>query len=388
MVILMIYPVLDNIIIIMLTVTGLINSKYPELFIIAAGLLMIITTYKSFHEEKDKILSAIEIFLMVSYSLLSGRIWGFLIFFLLKEAKVYIRLIMGISMHIIAILAVYQNKSVAICILDLILLIIAFLALIFIYSMIDFAEKRKINDNDRITASNISELHEKRLNQQLIIQNFVVEENARLIERENISRNIHNSAGHSITAAIMTLDAADMLYDIKPDEARKKMNDANKRIRESLESIRRAVRILDEDNVELAAGDLKSELDMIINEFMMDTGIMVNRNYSGLMDIIKIPYNHAVFLTGFLKEMLTNGVKHGNANEFVVILLGDSAHVRLEISDNGHSDFDMFNSKQRIENGFGIKKIISYAEKCGGKTTIENDNGFRMMVELPIVFGE
>lgn len=346
---------------------------------------MIVTTYKSFREENDKILSAIEIFLMAAYSILSGGIWGILVFFFLKESKVYIRAIIGISMYIIRTFTVCQNKSFAICILDIMLLIIGFLALIFIYSMIDRAEKRKISDSDRIMASNISEMHEKRLNEQLVIQNFMVEENARLIERENISRNIHNSVGHSITAAIMTLDAADMLYDVKPDEARKKMNDANKRIRGSLESIRRAVRVLDEDNAELAAGDLKSELDMIINEFIMDTSILVSRNYSGLMDSIKIPHNHAVFLTGVLKEMLTNGVKHGNANEFVVILLGDSAHVRLEVSDNGHSDFDMSNSKQRIENGFGIKKIISYVEKCGGKTRFENASGFRAMVELPVV---
>lgn len=385
MVIPMIYPVLDNTIIIILTVIGLLNSKYPEFFIMVAGVLMIVTTYKSFHEENDKILSAMEIFLMATYSILSGGIWGFLVFFFLKESKAYIRAIIGISMYIIRTFTVCQNKSFAICILDIILLIFGFLALIFIYSMIDRAEKRKISDSDRIMASNISEMHEKRLNEQLIIQNFMVEENARLIERENISRNIHNSVGHSITAAIMTLDAADMLYDVKPDEARKKMNDANKRIRESLESIRRAVRVLDEDNAELAAGDLKSELDMIINEFIMDTSILISRNYSGLMDSIKIPHNHAVFLTGVLKEMLTNGVKHGNANEFVVILLGDSAHVRLEVSDNGHSDFDMSNSKQRIENGFGIKKIISYVEKCGGKTRFENASGFRAMVELPVV---
>lgn len=70
-----------------------------------------------------------------------------------------------------------------------------------------------------------------------------------VVERENISRNIHNSVGHSITAAIMTLDAADMLYDVNPYEARKRMNDANNRIRVSLESIRRALRVLDDEKL-------------------------------------------------------------------------------------------------------------------------------------------
>lgn len=382
----MINTVLDNAILIILTAIGLLNSNSPEFFIIVAGVLMIMTTYESFSEKKNKIMIVADLFLMAVYSILSGGISGFLVFFFLKEAKTYIRVTIGTMWYIVVTLMTCQNISIAKCIVAVIVLILAFLFLLFIYSTIEFLEKRKMNEIERITASNVSEMHEKRLNEQLKIQNFMIENNARLVEREHISRNIHNSVGHSITAAIMTLDAADMLYDVKPDEARKKMNDANNRIRGSLESIRRAVRVLDEDNRELAADDLKSQLDMIINEFVMDTSILVNRNYSGLMDTIKIPHNHVIFLTGVLQEMFTNGVKHGNANEFVVILLGDSAHVRLDISDNGQSDFDMSNSSQRIEDGFGIKKIISYVEKCGGKTKFENDNGFRTMVELPIVF--
>ncbi|MDE6567524.1 MAG: hypothetical protein K2K70_07310 [Lachnospiraceae bacterium] len=249
-------------------------------------------------------------------------------------------------------------------------------------------EKRKASENEKLTASNISEMHEKRLNERLVMQNFLAEKNARLVERENISRNIHNSVGHSITAAIMTLDAADVLYDVRPEEARKRMNDANERIRGSLESIRRAVRVLDEDSTEILSGDLKCEMENIINEFVMDTSIRVEQDFSQLMDDIRIPHDHAVFLTGALQEMLTNGVRHGKASEFVVILFGDTAHIRIEVSDNGQSDFDSRNSESRIEKGFGIRKIISYVEKCGGKTVFVNNNGFKGMIELPIVFAE
>ncbi len=250
-------------------------------------------------------------------------------------------------------------------------------------------EQKKLGERERIVASNISELHEKQLNEQLMMQKLVDERNARLMERETISRNIHNSVGHSITAAILTtLDAADMLYDVKPEEARKKMNDANHRIRESLESIRTAVRVLDEDNKMLPAKDLKSELDMIASEFVMDTDFQVHQNYSDIADDINIPHDYAVFLTGVLQEILTNGVKHGNANAFIVILSGDSAHVRLKISDNGNSDFSTTNWEQRIEQGFGLKKIMSYVESCGGKAEFINENGFQSMVELPIVVEE
>lgn len=384
----MLRTILDNAILIILTSIGLPNSEFPDIFIIAAGLMMVITTYESFHEQVDeednKIISVIKIVLMAAYAMLSGGFSGFLIFFFFKEVKPYIRIMIGILMYVFSAAVIYREISVAICIVMVIVLITAFILLMSIYKIIDCMENRKMSDNARITASNVSEMHEKRLNEQLTIQNYLAERNARLLEREDISRNIHNNVGHSITAAIMTLDAADMLYDIELDEARKKMNDANNRMRGSLEAIRRAVRVLDDRELELTAGDLTSELDMIINEFMLDTGILIKQDYCGITATVKIPHHHVEFLTGVLRESLTNGVKHGNADEFAVVLMGDSAHVRLNISDNGHSDFNIMNSRQRIENGFGLKKIISYAEKCGGKAKFENENGFKTAVELPV----
>lgn len=384
----MVYTILDNIIIIILTFISLFTSKSMELLIITAGLLMVLITFESFQDDWNIVFSVLEFILMTLFALLSGGFAGFIVFSLFKAVKEYIRLILGVCLFVFTALIIYKNMSFAMCIVKTLLLIAAFLCIMLMKYMMEDIEKRKKRENEKLTASNVSELHEKRLNEQLVMQNYLAEKNARLIERENISRNIHNSVGHSITAAIMTLDAADVLYDERPEEARKRMNDANNRIRGSLESIRRAVRVLDEESGEILSGDLKSEMENVINEFVMDTDIRVDQNFSQLMDDIKIPHDHAVFLTGALQELLTNGVKHGSAGEFVVILLGDTAHIRLEVSDNGHSDFDWLNSKSRIEKGFGIRKLISYVEKCGGKASFKNDNGFKGMIELPIVFAE
>ena len=325
----MTYTILDNTIILILTLINLFASKAPELFIVSAALLMVFITYESFVEDKSRTLLALEVVLMMVFAVLSGGFAGFVIFSLLKAVRKYIRLILGVCMFEFAAFIVYKNVAFAVCIVQTLFLAAAFIFVMLLYELLERIEKKKKWEDEKLTASNISEMHEKRLNERLVMQNFLAEKNARLVERENISRNIHNSVGHSITAAIMTLDAADMLYDVRPEEARKRMNDANARIRGSLESIRRAVRVLDKDSTELLAGDLKCEMENIINEFEMDTNIRVAQDFSQLMDDIRIPYDHAVFLTGALQEMLSNGVKHGNATEFVVILFGDTAHVRL-----------------------------------------------------------
>lgn len=381
----MIYTILDNSVILLLTILGLFYCQSPVALIIVAAALMTITTYNSFCEEKTKIVTVFQIIAMTIFAVLTGNFTGFLVFVLIKNVKEYIRIMMGCMLYIFSFPVMSANQSAAICILQTMFLVVLSLLIIGVYRTIRWGEKRKENETLRVVQANISELHEKRLNEQLVLQKLSDEKNARLLERENISRNIHNSVGHSITAAIMTLDAADMLYDVKPEEARKKMNDANSRIRGSLESIRRAVRVLDEENKLLSAKDLKEELKRIATEFVMDTSMEVFQNFGDISDDIQISDEHVLFLTGVLQESLTNGVKHGNANEFVVYLVGDSAHIRLEISDNGCSDFAESNKHTKIENGFGLKKIASYAKKNGGKALFSNDNGFKTIVELPIL---
>lgn len=381
----MIYTIIDNIIIIILTVLGLFRCRYPAVLIIIAALCMIKITYQSFNEDIPVLIKISDIIILPAFALISGNFSGFQVFFLKKDLKIYVRTLIGIVMFNIYYLVINHADSVAKCILFTLILLGIYTLLELLYRIIEWVEKKKVSENHRLVQSNISELHEKRLNEQLILQKIADERNAILLERENISRNIHNSVGHSITAAIMTLDAADMLYDVKPEEARKKMNDANNRIRGSLESIRRAVRVLDEDNIVLTSKDLKAELAEIARGFVMDTNIEIFQNYKQIGDDILIPNDHVVFLTGVLQESLTNGVRHGNAGEFTVVLSGDTAHIKIEITDNGKSNFKESNKNSRIEHGFGLKKILSYVDKNGGKAIFKNDDGFKTMVELPIL---
>ena len=247
--------------------------------------------------------------------------------------------------------------------------------------------EKEAQSREQMRRMSISEMREKKLNRELAKANYLADKNARLTERENISRNIHNSVGHSITAAIMTLDAADMLYDTKPEEARKRMNDANERIRGSLESIRRAVRTLDDECASVPVSDLMDGLDSILDEFLMDTEIRADRVYEDFPEGMELPHEYVEFLTGVLQECLTNGLKHGNADFFLVKLSGDSAHVQLMVKDNGKSDYGVENEELRLKQGFGLKKVRAFAERCGGRAEFENREGFRTLVELPVVEG-
>ena len=410
----MVFGIINNFIVMILAVLALFFSKYPAVCLVLAGALMVVLTYSTFFvddelsetdsdseegaaggirahifAERGRFTTAevLKLLLAGGFSVLSGSFAGFFVFAVFDIFRpwfaAYIAMMLFFIANLLGLVGVgHSGREVAMMIVLGSIIYFSVMIVLILKGLVRRQQRRAALERQRIQNSNLNEMHEKRLNRELTKQNYLADKNARLVERENISRNIHNSVGHSITAAIMTLDAADMLYDVKPDEARKRMNDANERIRGSLESIRRAVRTLDDEAETMPVSDLKAAMDGIIDDFVMDTERHVDRIYD--VPDIQIPREHAEFLTGVLEELLTNGVKHGGATKFVVILTGDSAHIKLEVKDNGRSDFGEANSKARIEKGFGVKKIVSYAERCGGKTGFVNDEGFRAFVELPV----
>lgn len=410
----MVFGIINNFIVMILAVLALFFSKYPAVCLVLAGALMVVLTYSTFFvddelsetdsdseevaaggirahifAERGSFTTAevLKLLLAGGFSVLSGSFAVFFVFAVFDIFRswfaAYIAMMLFFIANLLGLVGVgHSGREVAMMIVLGSIIYFSVMIVLILKGLVRRQQRRAALERQRIQNSNLNEMHEKRLNRELTKQNYLADKNARLVERENISRNIHNSVGHSITAAIMTLDAADMLYDVKPDEARKRMNDANERIRGSLESIRRAVRTLDDEAGTMPVSDLKAAMDGIIDDFVMDTERHVDRIYD--VPDIQIPREHAEFLTGVLEELLTNGVKHGGATKFVVILTGDSAHIKLEVKDNGRSDFGEANSKARIEKGFGVKKIVSYAERCGGKTGFVNDEGFRAFVELPV----
>ena len=235
-----------------------------------------------------------------------------------------------------------------------------------------------------VRSAAVNELYEKKLNQELRMKNFLAERNARLEERENISRNIHNSVGHTITAAVMTLDAAEMLADVDTEKAKERMVTARERMKEGLSAIRLAVRVLDKESQGVQLQDFIGELSTVTENFMMDTELVVKTDVDVMPELRSLPKEHTEFLTGAVQELLINGVKHGGASRFLLSLRGDSAHLQVSVRDNGRSDFSETNMVTRLREGFGLKKIVSYLKKCGGEARFTNENGFCAVLTVPL----
>lgn len=366
-----------------LTVLSVFASSSPYLCILFSGLLLITVSIRSLTEEPDRIVFAVQIGLSAAFVLFSGGVWSCLIFYECRIFKQRWPQIFLPAFVFCMLQVVGEIPLPWIIVWALILIGIAGGLYLAEGLVIGYLSARNKNDKS-VSISAVNEMYEKKLNQELMIKNYLTDKNARLEERETISRNIHNSVGHSITAAIMTLDAADLLFEKDPAQAREKLNAANRRIRSGLDTIRHAVRVLDEDNDYISVGDFLQELNDLTDGFVMDTTVQVDQDYADLPGTLQVPREHTEFLTGAVQELLTNGVRHGGADRFRIRLAGDSGHIFLVVQDNGSSSFSEENCEERIRNGFGLKKLIAYTKRCGGKAVFANRNGFRSEILLPL----
>lgn len=375
----------SGILLMLLTLISMFTSHNPYLSVMQAGILMIIFAIESIDDEYENRRLIIQFVFSAFFVLLSDNVFSYIIFFLCKKSLVKTLNIFYPSAMFVLLQVFIRDMIMA----EIIVYSIALICISCLICLIQKLSAGYMEEKDKVirmvSVTAVRELYEKKINHQLVIKNYLAERNLRLEERENISRSIHNSVGHSITAAIMTLEAADTLLDVKPERAREKLNTANERIKESLSSIRHAVRVLDSDKKSVAMEDFIREIQAVTDSFMADTNIKIRGDYDNTDKEIKIPQEYGEFLTGAVLEFLTNGVRHGGADVFTVALTTDSRHIKISVSDNGKSNFSGENQKILIENGFGLKKITAYAEKCGGRTEFSRSKGFRAVVILPVM---
>lgn len=348
--------------------------------VLCACILLVLATFIGFVNDKKFVHGAIEIIAIAIWAAFTTVGFTYMVIPMARSDK---RLACALAPIATVVDGIVRGTQLSRIIINVAATIVFETIFMIIYVFAKKYSDIKLDGEMSLTRASINEMKANKANQELILSQNAAERNARMAEREEISRSIHNSVGHSITAAIMTLDAADMLYDAKPELAREKMQMANERMRGSLENIRSAVRVLDAEGGTVLSDDFKKSISIIVDEFVMDTPIKVHINDIDLPDNNEIPSEHTEFLTSTLRELLTNGRKHGNADEYIVIVSGDSRHVRLSVKDNGTSDYDESNAAIRIENGFGLKKTIAHVKKCGGSIKIDNENGFKVAIEIP-----
>lgn len=263
---------------------------------------------------------------------------------------------------------------------------ICVLVLLFcLQSVVQYFHQKNKKMQEVLKHAALNQLREENLRKELAITNQVLEKNTRMEERERISRDIHNVAGHTITAGLMALEAAQAVYEKeekKNDMVYDKMEIAHQRVKEGLGEIRKAVRLLEQED-DMTLDDCVDSIRILLERFEMDTGVRIRHNLHTVEQDIRIDMKLATFLRGSITELITNGVKHGGAGRFIVSYRNDANNISWTVIDNGTITARK-TFREYVENGFGLKKIYDEVQQYGGDFTIDDTDGFTVKFSLPL----
>lgn len=216
-------------------------------------------------------------------------------------------------------------------------------------------------------------------NELLSLEKETAELRGRIQERERISRDIHNSVGHTITAAIFALEAAKLQRPKDPAAAEEKTDMAIARMRESMDTIRDSVRMMDSSNI-MTVAELEKLLLLCCRQTEQDSSLRIEADFTGLQCAAEAPVSsdRIGFLYGMVQECVTNARKHGLAARIRFFAGIQDGTLTLKVWNDGKVPDAM-----PIE-GFGMRKLRQYAEKAGGSFRVVLGYGFAVHLELPM----
>ena len=253
-------------------------------------------------------------------------------------------------------------ETLSACLSEIVIIIVHFLVVNFTLNVYDSRQRLK---------KTVHELNES--NQKLKEAYDELAEVTVLQERQRIARDIHDTAGHSITTVIMQTEAAKLIVESDPAEAKRRIIAANLQAKNALEELRQSVHLL---AGETAEESLQTSFDRIIGESTDGTDVVIR---SDICDVV-CSSEKKRFLTNTLKEGIANGLRHGHATAFYVELREEDGKIYFLLSDNGVGA-DM----GTLQSGFGLNGMRRGAEAMGGGIVLSSlpGEGFEIRVELP-----
>jgi len=195
-------------------------------------------------------------------------------------------------------------------------------------------------------------------------------------ERTRLAREIHDTLAHTLTVAVVQIEACKKLLPFGREAADAELTKARELVRDGLNDIRRSVRALRPAGLENS-----SLLDAIANlsdEFSRGTKIRIDFEPDRNVDC-KLPPPVEVAVYRIVQESITNSLRHGAADSIAIRLTCSENTLTVTIADNGAG-------AGSIRKGFGLRGITERAEALRGTVefTSAPGQGFRTKVCIPL----
>ncbi|WP_163653941.1 sensor histidine kinase [Listeria sp. PSOL-1] len=193
---------------------------------------------------------------------------------------------------------------------------------------------------------------------------------AKMEERNQLTHQIHDELGHTLTGGLMQLEAAKAILTTDPKKAQELMQNAIQINAKGIEQIRQVLKNSKPKQESIAVDRLR----LILDKFEEDYQIRTLFHTSGNMDAVTQPMWY-VFIEN-LNEALTNVLRYSQATRVNVSVHVLNKIVRFEIKDNGKGAVD-------FDKHLGLIGMEERAAKLGGRVTFNTTIGFEILTLIP-----
>ncbi|WP_055666947.1 sensor histidine kinase [Desnuesiella massiliensis] len=361
----------------LLIIAGIIlkNENINSVMIIFIFIFIINNQLRFFSLEKNyqKIISfGIElIFITISYKWIGGYLIIYLILSAIDSNILFDRFMQSFFNIVIAFIGVYlsYNESLEFKFVTLGILGVIIAILYFIKDEND----KKLQAQELYDKLRISEEKLVKANRDLEVYASSIEELTLLRERNRISREIHDSVGHALSAIVIQLGAIERTLGKSPEVTKELTRELKKFAQNSLKDIRSAVREIKPKEFEEFEGILI--IEELINSFKKLTGMDVRLAFTKE----KWPLNsdQAFVIYRIIQEFLANSLRHGKATSIQIFMAFTEYKLVVTLKDNG------VGAKGLVE-GMGLKSMRERVTEIGGifEYNTKLEQGFLVKLEL------
>ncbi|PEW05537.1 histidine kinase [Bacillus cereus] len=216
-------------------------------------------------------------------------------------------------------------------------------------------------DMQRLTKS----LHE---NKEYIRQS---EYTFKLEERNRLSQEIHDKIGHSMTGALIQMEAAKRLMEIDKVKSAELLQNAIHISKDGIESIRVTLKNMKPPTEQIGIHRMK----LFIEEFAGKHDVNIPFVYKGNLDMIS-PIQWKVIGEN-VTEALTNAMKYADATVISIDIHVLNKMVKVQVKDNGKGAV-------LVKKGLGIMGMEERTASVNGKIIVDGTSGFSVTMLLPI----
>ncbi|MGH0052709.1 MAG: sensor histidine kinase [Sphaerochaetaceae bacterium] len=190
---------------------------------------------------------------------------------------------------------------------------------------------------------------------------------SRLQEREQIAQVLHDSLGHELTAAHLSVKALGTLLERgETEKVRVSQEKIEQRLSSALDQLKLAVKQLEPDEKQVERSFTK-----LFDDFVYPV------QYTVRGDVALVPPALQQILHSAIKEALTNVAKHAKPTEIIAFIDCNGTLLQLIMENDGILE-------QTSGTGNGLRYLRRRIERLGGSMSIQKGTTFKLLISIPI----